>query len=136
RGRLAKGWREITACAYPQFGGCNRRSLKSATSAGSAVPLFATSGGDPFGEIASNFLLVVGNSPGGVSEMFFVRGQKCFEPVFIDGFHERLVRTNDTLLKQRPDGIIHELHALALARDNYILEFLSGAFADNCGHRS
>ena len=39
-----------------------------------------------------------------------------------------------TLLELRPDGVVHELHALRLPAHDGVLQLLCGAFADDGGH--
>ena len=55
------------------------------------------------------------------------------EAGFVDGFHVGLVGGDDSGEELFPDGVVHELHALAFAGDDDILQFLCRAFAHNGG---
>ena len=70
---------------------------------------------------------------GGDLEALIFRREKDAEAVFIDRFHVGFVGADDSLLHDSPDGVVHELHSLALAPDDDVLELLGGPFADDRG---
>jgi hypothetical protein len=41
------------------------------------------------------------------------------------------MRGHDAFFQQRPNGVIHKLHSLGFTRNDYILELVGSAFADD-----
>ena len=53
--------------------------------------------------------------------------------MLVDGFHVGFKRRDDSGDQLFPNRVVHELHALTLARDNDVLKLLGCSFADDCG---
>src|SRR5689334_6766728 len=84
-----------------------------------------------FDKVARRTLLVVRRGAGGVGESGFFGGKEFLEQVLVDRLHERLVRRDKPALKQSPDRIVHELHALTFPTYNDVLQLLGCAFAND-----
>src|SRR5689334_11111573 len=84
-----------------------------------------------FDKVAWRTLLVVRRGAGGVGESGFFGGKEFLEQVFVDRLHERLVRRDKSALKQGPDRIVHELHALTFPTYNYVLQLLGCTFSND-----
>jgi hypothetical protein len=78
-------------------------------------------------------LFVFENGASGIAKTLFSGRQKCFETIFVDRFHECFVRRDGALLKQGPDGVVHELHSLRFAGDDDVLQLFGRAFANDGG---
>src|SRR4029453_11038318 len=84
-----------------------------------------------FYKITRHPFLVVRRCTSGVRKCFFLRGEKRFEAILIDRFHEGFMRGDNALFEQCPNFVVHELHTLSPSRNDNILQLLRRAFTND-----
>src|SRR4029079_14083373 len=83
------------------------------------------------GKVAPGVLFVIRNGTGRITKMFLFGRKELLESVFVDRLHKGFVSSDNALLKQPPDRVIHELHSLRFSGNDHILKFLSRSFAND-----
>src|SRR4030095_3505212 len=84
-----------------------------------------------FYKITWHPFLVVRRCTSGVRKCFFLRGEKRFEAILIDRFHEGFMRLDNALFEQCPNCVVHELHTLSLSGNDHILKLLRRSFTND-----
>ncbi len=95
---------------------CSFNCPRSGDEANASPRLGSRASAERFYKIAGQPFLVVRRCAGGIGERFLLGGEKRFEAIFVDRFHESFMRGDNAFFEQRPDGVVHELHSLRLCR--------------------
>ena len=125
--------------SFFRWGGLQRdclRLARAAADAGHEVTIFtARTRGELLSKVTRRPSFILADATGGVGQCFFLSREKWFKAAFVDRFHECFMRGHNAFFQQRPNGVIHKLHSVCFAGNNYILQLVRRAFADDRGDR-